>query len=383
MPRIAKGTLQYECRKIAVAYAKRRYEQLLAQVKSDNPNLPESEQCVMASRMFRWHKTPRSTKGDEFYIKELHAKCKKEKITRLSYDQWKKEFKITQNYLNGVTTSARNDLGWGIVQEASSTTGRKNGEMTANVENYSAIGAAVTTYRNGGGLTQRFEGDFKVIWETIEVLQKCRDYQPVPRLARSISSRFANNENEATQMAIADFTSNQQLLLHTRGKNLNVTAEELLEMTEEDIEHAVLKLVRRRLSHLDEGSREFLLEVVLRNITTKWAKHVLRWMIKCFEEKRCCLLRRVIDINATEPSNKRKRGGNLVVLPAAHFMVRYLYCPFSFHVCLLTFLIICCLFTPLTGPSGEGIDAEVHMHWTGEQSLRRCLHQCDANVSSF
>ena len=331
MPRFAKGTPQYECRKIAVAYAKRRYEQLLAQVKSDNSNLPESEQCVMASKMFHWHKNHATArggvKGDEYYVKQLYAQVKKEKIMKLPYDKWKKEFKITQDYLKGCARSARNDLGWGIVSENHSTTGRKNGEMTANVENYSAIGAAVTTYKNGGGLTQRFDVDFKVVWGTINVLQKCRDYQPIPRLARSISSRFANNENEATQMAIADFTSNQQLLLHTRGKNLNVTAEELLEMTEEDIEHAVLKLVRRRLLHLDEDSREFLLEVVLRNITTKWAKHVLQWMIKCFLEKRCCLLSRVVDIKATN-KRKRKRGQRLV-LPAAHFMVRYIL-PFLF-----------------------------------------------------
>ena len=270
MPPIAKGTPRYDCRKIAVAYAKRRYEQLLAQVKSDNPNLPESEQRAMASKMFRWHKTPRNIKGDEFYIKQLYAQVKKEKVTNLSYNHWKKEFKVTKTYLFDCANSARRDLGWGIVQEACSTTGRKNGEMTANVENYSAIGAAVTTYRNGGGLTQRFKGDFKVIWETIDILQKSRDYQPIPRLPRSISSRFANNENEAIKMALVDFASNQKLLLRTRGNNLNVEAKVLLKMTEEDIEHAVLECVRDRHPSLDENLRKFLLEVALRNITTKW-----------------------------------------------------------------------------------------------------------------
>ena len=157
-------------------------------------------------------------------------------------------------------------------------------------------------------------------------------------------------------------------------------------MTEEDIEHAVLECVRDRHPSLDENLRKFLLEVALRNITTKWGWHVLQWMIKCFLEKRCCLLRRVIDVNATKPSNKRKRGGSQpqsLVLPAAHFMVRY--APFllssraTLHVSLSHY---CCLFIPLSGPRRGGIFTKGIMHWTGEQSLRRCLHQCDANVSS-
>ena len=301
MGRHGEGTPDYDVNDRAVKFQMQRYKQSLAAVQKDSPTLPIVEQQTLAAKRVRWNKPgPRNVKGDEFYLKALHALCVKKNVggvcSSLTYKAWKTRFKVNGGKLDGWSRIARQDLKWGIVDESNANTNKKLGELTSTQINQTALGTAITTFEKREGICKSFEC-IELSMKALTFLLSVRDRETpcIPSVPSSISHLYANNKTEATHCALIDFESNQLLLKLIRDVNLNIDGKTLLDMSKEDIEEAVRECVKARRPLLSKDSREFLLEFGLRCITIKWCKHTLRWMIGRFEKKLCCLLDRVID----------------------------------------------------------------------------------------
>lgn len=295
-----KDTPEYAVNEHAVKFQKARYEESLAAVQKDSPTLPIVNQRALAAKKVRWDKVVvgrGGVKGDELYLKELHASCVKENTggicSSLTYYAWKKRF-VTGNKMERWSSKARKELDWGIIKKIN--TNKKLGESTSRQTNETSLGTAITTYNKREGLCKRFT-DVKLCIEALSFLLLVRDRTStsIPSMPGSISHLYANNEREATHCGLIDFESNQVLLKLTCGVNLNIDGETLLNMSKEDIEGAVTDYMSSTFPKLSKKSREFKLQWGLRCITIKWCKHTLRWMISRFEKKACCLLDRVID----------------------------------------------------------------------------------------
>lgn len=405
MPAHDRNSPDFKVNERAVEFQKARYEESLAAVQEEEPNLPIVEQRKLAAKKVRWNKQSfqrgnPNVKGDRFYLKALHALCVEEDVgevcSDMTYEDWKERFKVNDKKLDNWSRIARQDLLWGVVQ-ATNSQNKKLGELTIRQIDQTALGKAITTFEKREGLCKSFERiEFSV--EALTFLKTIRDRTSptIPSMPGSISHLYANNKREATHCGLIDFESNQVLLKLTRGVNLNIDGKTLLNMKKKDIEEAVTDYMSSTFPKLSKKSREFKLQWGLRCITIKWCKHTLRWMISRFEKKACCLLGRIVDTTnldtsildtietiqkiptqSTTTSTARRRSStrrksatslSSLELKAAFFPVRPLIFPLIFSYPFLIF------FSFYTGSGKARICAKETLYRYGEQKLLRCLY---------
>jgi hypothetical protein len=202
----------FKVNEFAVSYQKQRYEESLAAVQEEKPELSIVKQRALAAKKVRWDKEHHKRTGgvaDEHHMKDLHRKCKEKNIggvcSAMTYKEWKKRFDVTKSKRESWSSKARQDLQWGVVQAANSNN-KELGESTVRT-NDTALGKAITAFKDGNGLCTRFT-DVKISIEALVFLATIRDRTSltIPSVPGSISHLYANNKRR--QHIVHSSTSN-------------------------------------------------------------------------------------------------------------------------------------------------------------------------------